>query len=43
MNNLITNEYLQQFRLRSARHKKRMQHEDFEKNLLSLARERKEL
>lgn len=43
MNNLITNEYLQQFRLRSARQKKRMQYEDFEKWLRKLDKEENEL
>jgi hypothetical protein len=43
MNNLITEHFLQQFRLRSARNKIRMQHEDFEKKLRALAIERREL
>lgn len=44
MNNLLfTNDYLAQFRLRTARHKRRMQHKDFEKGLRALDREHHEL
>jgi len=43
MTNFITDNYLLQFRLRTARQKKRIQYEDFEKQLRALDRERSKL
>jgi hypothetical protein len=43
MNKVERNEWLMQFRLQSARRKKRMQHEDLEKKLIELNSERSKL